>query len=346
MSVTKTVFGTDKISGKTVYEYTLENKNGMKAKIITFGAIIRELWVPDAQGNLADVVLGHDDLEPYYANPGYLGAAIGPNANRIGNASFTIDGVEYHVEVNEGENNLHSNNKEGYHVRVFDAEESENSLKLSLEDTDGQMGFPGNRKFEVIYTLTEDNALRMEYHASSDKNTVLNPTNHSYFNLAGQDAGSILDHELVLKASCYTPVVPGSIPTGEITPVKGTPMDFTEPKVIGKEIEADFEQIKLGGGYDHNWVIDDFDGQCKLAACVKDPKSGRTMQVFTTLPGIQFYAGNFLGDQNGKAGVMYHNRVGFALETQVFPDSINKENFPNAVFGPERRYSSTTIYKF
>ena len=346
MAITKKVFDTDKNTGKTVYEYTLENKNGMKAQILTFGAIIRRLWVPGEDGTLQDVVLGHDTLEPYYKNPGYLGAAIGPNANRIGNASFVIDGITYHVEENEGKNNLHSNDTEGYHCRMFEAEESENSLRLYLTDTDGQMGFPGNRTFEVIYTLTDANELRMDYHATSDKNTVLNPTNHSYFNLAGQDAGSIEDHELKLYASNYTPTLPGSIPTGEIATVKGTPMDFTESKRIGKEIGEDFEQLKLAGGYDHNWVIDDFDGQLKLVAEVKDPKTSRIMRVFTNLPGIQFYAGNFLGEQQGKDGAAYHDRVGLALETQVFPDSINKENFPNAVFGPDRMYASTTVYQF
>ncbi len=346
MGVTKKIFGTEKESGKAIYQYTIENGNGMRAEIINYGAILTELWVPDRSGKMADVVLGHDTLEPYYENPGFLGATVGPNANRIGNAKFVIDGVEYSVPVNENSNNLHSDKKQGYHMRVYEAEMGENSVRLYLTDEDGCMGFPGNKKFEVIYTLTEENELRLDYHATSDKNTVLNPTNHTYFNLKGQAGGSIEDHMLWLKASHYTPTDAGSIPTGEIAPVEGTPMDFTSPKRIGAEIGKDFEQLQLAGGYDHNWVLDDFDGQLQLVAEVSVYGTDRRLRVYTTLPGIQFYAGNFLGDQTGKIGVKYHDRVGFALETQYFPDSVNKENFPNAVFGPDRQYTSTTVYQF
>ena len=236
MSITKKVFGTDKKTKKAVYEYCIKNKNGMYAKILNYGGIIRELWVPDGNGKLADVVLGHDDLMPYYENAGFLGAAIGPSANRIGGGKFTIDGVEYQIPVNENENNLHSDKENGYHVRIFDVEEGVNSIRLFLQDEDGAMGFPGNKKLEIIYTVTEENGLRIDYHFISDRRTILNPTNHSYFNLRGQDGGSIEDHVLWLKASYYTPVAEGSIPTGEIASVKGTPMDFTEPKTIGQEI--------------------------------------------------------------------------------------------------------------
>lgn len=346
MSISKKVLGTDKRSGKAVYEYHIVNKNGMCAKVLNFGGIIRELWVPDKDGKLADVVLGHDTLEPYYENPGFLGAAVGPSANRIGGAKFEIDGETFEVPVNENENNLHSDNEKGYHVRVFDVEEGKNSIKLTLRDEDGLMGFPGNKKLEMIYTVTDENELRIDYHFISDKRTLLNPTNHSYFNLRGQDGGSIEDHVLWLNASHYTPVVAGSIPTGEIAPVKGTPMDFTEAKEIGQEIGEDFEQLKLGGGYDHNWVLNDVDGQLQLVAKVTAPGTSRVMKVYTTLPGIQFYAGNFLGDQNGKSGVKYHNRWGMALETQFFPDSIHQENFPDVVFGPDRQYVSSTVYQF
>ena len=346
MSLTKKVFGTDKKSGRAVYEYRIENKNGMCAKILNYGGIIRELWVPDQDGKTADVVLGHDNLEPYFENPGFLGAAVGPNANRIGGAKFTIDGVEYQIPVNENENNLHSDKENGYHVRVFNVEEGENSVKLSLQDEDGAMGFPGNKKLEMTYTLTEENGLRIDYHFISDRRTILNPTNHSYFNLRGQDGGSIEDHVLWLKASGYTPTAAGSIPTGEIAPVKGTPMDFTTAKMIGEEIGAEFEQLQIGGGYDHNWVLDDVDGQLRLVAKVTAPGTSRAMKVYTTLPGIQFYAGNFIGEQDGKSGVKYHNRCGLALETQFFPDSIHKDNFPDAVFGPDRQYTSSTVYRF
>lgn len=346
MSITKKVLGTDKKSGKAVYEYHIVNKNGMCAKVLNFGGIIRELWVPDKDGKLADVVLGHDTLEPYYENPGFLGAAVGPSANRIGGASFEIDGVTYKVPVNENENNLHSDNENGYHVRVFEVEEGKNSIKLMLQDEDGRMGFPGSKKLEMIYTVTDENEFRIDYHFVSDKRTVLNPTNHSYFNLRGQDGGSIEDHVLWLKASHYTPVAAGSIPTGEIAPVEGTPMDFTEAKKIGQEIGADFEQLKLGGGYDHNWVLNDVDGQLQLVAKVTAPGTSRVMKVYTTLPGIQFYAGNFLGEQDGKSGQKYHNRCGLALETQYFPDSIHKENFSDVIFGPDRQYVSGTVYQF
>ena len=346
MSITKKVFGTDKKTKKAVYEYCIKNKNGMYAKILNYGGIIRELWVPDGNGKLADVVLGHDDLMPYYENAGFLGAAIGPSANRIGGVKFTIDGVEYQIPVNENENNLHSDKENGYHVRIFDVEEGVNSIRLFLQDEDGAMGFPGNKKLEIIYTVTEENGLRIDYHFISDRRTILNPTNHSYFNLRGQDGGSIEDHVLWLKASYYTPVAEGSIPTGEIASVKGTPMDFTEPKTIGQEIGADFEQLKLGGGYDHNWVLDDVDGQLQLVAKVTAPGTGRVMKVYTTLPGLQFYAGNFLGDQDGKLGTKYHNRYGLALETQYFPDGIHKENFPDVMFGPDRQYVSSTVYQF
>ncbi len=346
MSIIKKVFGTDKKSRKAVYEYSIKNDKGMCAKILNYGGIIRELWVPDKNGKLADVVLGHDDLMPYYENEGFLGVAVGPSANRIGGAKFEIDGVEYQIPVNENENNLHSDKENGYHVRVFDVEEGKNSIKSWLQDEDGSMRFPGNKKLEITYTVTEENELRIDYHFTSDKRTVLNPTNHSYFNLRGQDGGSIEDHTLWLKASCYTPVAAGSIPTGEIAPVEGTPMDFTAPKVIGKEIGEDFEQLKIGGGYDHNWVLDHADGQLQLVAKVTAPGTSRVMKVYTSLPGIQFYAGNFLGEQEGKLGEKYHNRCGLALETQYFPDSIHKENFPDVVFGPDRQYISSTVYQF
>lgn len=346
MSVTKEIFGTDQKTGKAVYQYTLENKNGMKAKIINYGAVLTQLWVPDADGKLADVVLGHDTLEPYFENPGALGATVGPNANRVGNASFTIDGQTYRLPANEGKNNLHSDNTLGYHKRVYDVEEGEDSVTMSLFDEDGCMGFPGNKEFRITWSLNDQNELRLDYQASSDRKTILSPTNHSYFNLNGQGTGTIENHYLKLKASHYTPTVKGSIPTGEIAPVAGTPMDFTAAKQIGKEIDSDFEQLTMAGGYDQNWVLDDFDGQLQKVAEVTSPETSRVMDVYTTLPGIQFYAGNFLGEQQGKAGAKYHDRDGLALETQFFPDSANKANFPNVVFGPERKYVSSTIYAF
>jgi len=339
------VFGKTK-DGKTVTCYTLKNKNGMEVDVLNYGGIIVRISVPDAQGKYADVALGYDNMEQYIENPCFFGAAIGPNANRIGNATCVIDGKEVKLSVNDGVNNLHSHNELGYHARVFAVEEQANALRLTLEDEDGCMGFPGNKKIAITYTLTDNNELELHYEAESDANTILNLTNHSYFNLKGHGEGTIEDHTVYLKASHYTPCVPGSIPTGEIAPVKGTVMDFTSPKVVGKEIDADDAQLQMAGGYDHNWVLDDFDGQLQHVATVTAAGTTRVMKVYTTLPGIQFYAGNYISEQPGKEGKTYVRRGGLALETQLFPDSINKENFPNAVFGPERKYVSTTVYAF
>ena len=278
MAVEKSVFGKSP-DGQEVMLYTLKNSKGMQVSLTNLGAIIVKLMVPDKAGNVADVVLGFDKAEDYYKNPSFFGAVIGPSANRIGGASFEVDGVNYQLDVNDGPNNLHSHFDKGYHKLLWTAETTDNSVTFALEDSDGNMGFPGNKKVQVTYTLSEDNALTLHYHGSSDKKTVLNFTNHTYFNLDGHDSGSIEAHELQLNASCYTPVVEGAIPTGEIASVAGTPMDFTAPKVIGKEINEDFEQLKLTGGYDHNWVIDGWNGELKEFAVVKAPKSGREMKA-------------------------------------------------------------------
>lgn len=225
-------------------------------------------------------------------------------------------------------------------------EEKGNGIILSLTDEDGKLGFPGNKKIQVAYTVTEDNELKIKYTAESDRNTIINMTNHSYFNLAGQGSGNICNHILELKASAYTPVLPGSIPTGEIAQTAGTPFDFMKPKRIGDEIDADNEQIKIAGGYDHNWVLDGPEGKLREFAVVTEPVSGRVMRAYTDLPGVQFYAGNFITEQAGKEGAVYGARSGMCLETQYFPDTPNKPGFPSSVFGPDRKYESTTIYKF
>lgn len=341
----KTVFGTTK-EGREVYLYTLENQNGVKAEVTDYGAVLVNLIVPDKNGVLEDVTLGYDNLEAYYTNGSFFGATIAPNANRIANASFTIDGTGYHLDANDGVNNLHSHFELGTHKRVWDAEPGENSIRFTVVLKDGEMGFPGNKTCSITYTLTDDNALRLDYHASTDKKTVLNLTNHAYFNLAGHDGGLITDHVLWLHASHYTPVVEGAIPTGEIAPVAGTPLDFTKEKRIGDEIEADFEQLKLVSGYDHNFVIDDWKGELQLVAKVSEHTSGRTMEVYTDLPGIQFYAGNCIAETVGKGGAVYKKRDGFCLETDYFPNAVNEGRFPSAVYGPEKDYTSTTIYKF
>lgn len=345
MAVEKSVFGKSP-DGQEVMLYTLKNSKGMQVSLTNLGAIIVKLMVPDKAGNVADVVLGFDKAEDYYKNPSFFGAVIGPSANRIGGASFEVDGVNYQLDINDGPNNLHSHFDKGYHKLLWTAETTDNSVTFALEDSDGNMGFPGNKKVQVTYTLSEDNALTLHYHGSSDKKTVLNFTNHTYFNLDGHDSGSIEAHELQLNASCYTPVVEGAIPTGEIASVAGTPMDFTAPKVIGKEINEDFEQLKLTGGYDHNWVIDGWNGELKEFAVVKAPKSGRVMKAYTNLPGVQFYAGNCIVPQAGKGGVSYDKRFGLCLETQYYPDTVHQPSFPPCIFGEGKDYDSVTVYRF
>ena len=341
----KELFGKTK-SGIEIYRYWLENSKGMKAGIINYGAILVNLLVPDQNGNLADVVLGYDTLEPYLENGSLFGATIGPNANRIGKAAFTLNGQNYQLDVNDGENNLHSHKELGYHKRVWEASWEDGSIRLLLEDEDGSMGFPGAKKIQVIYSLTEDNELKIQYEAWSDKNTIINMTNHTYFNLAGHGNGKIYDHVLELKASAYTPVTESRIPTGEIAPVKGTGFDFLKAKRIGEEIDADDEQLKIAEGYDHNWVIDGESGTLREFAVVTEPVSGRCLKAYTDLPGVQFYAGNFIGRQMGKENAEYEVGSGFCLETQYFPDTANKPAFPSAVFGPDKKYKSTTIYQF
>lgn len=343
MAVTKRDFS---VEGQQATLYTLENSKGMKAEVTDFGAILVNLFVPDAKGNVDDVVLGYEDLTGYLKNGSFFGATIGPNANRIANAKFTIDGVEYQVDVNDGPNNLHSHIQDGYHKKLWTAEVGENSVTFTITDEDGYMGFPGNKKFSVTYTLDEENGLTLHYHAKSDKKTIMNPTNHTYFNLDGHKSGSIEGHSLMLKASCYTPVVKGAIPTGEIASVKGTPMDFTELKEIGKEINEKIEQLRLTMGYDHNWVVDDWNGELRHIATVVAPVSGRVMHTYSTLPGVQFYAGNCIGADTGKEGAAYGRRCGLCLETQFYPNAVNTPEFPSCVFGGDTEYDSVTVYRF
>lgn len=345
MSVKKELFG-KMPDGQEIYRYWIENAKGVRTGVINYGAIWVNQIVPNKNGEMQDVVLGFDTLEPYFENTSFLGATVGPNANRIAKASFTLDGKAYQLDVNDGENNLHSHMELGYHKRVWDAKEENDSVTFSLTDADGSMGFPGNKKVAVTYTLTEDNEVKIHYHAVSDKRTIINMTNHCYFNLAGHDQGKIYDHVLQLHASRYTPVLPRAIPTGELAPVAGTVFDFTLPKKIGKEIHADNEQLKLTQGYDHNWVIDNADGSLREIALVEESTSGRGMKVFSDLPGVQFYAGNCIADQTGKGGASYGERSGLCLETQYYPDTANKPEFPSAVFGPEREYDTTTVYQF
>lgn len=325
--------------------YTLANKNGMSVSLSDLGAALVKVLVPDKNGAVSDVVLGFDREEDYLDNPSFFGVVIGPSANRIAGAAFEIDGHICQLDSNDGGNNLHSHKAQGYHKRVWAAQAEGDSVTFTLED-EGSMGFPGSKRVSVVYTLTEENELKIHYHGTSDRKTILNLTNHTYFNLDGHDSGRMEDHELWLGASRYTPVLPGAIPTGELAPVAGTPMDFTTPKKVGKDIRDAFEQLELTGGYDHNWVIDDWDGSLRHIATVKAPISGRVMKAFTTLPGVQFYAGNFISEQKGKGGADYGPRMGLCLETQYFPDSIHHPQFPSCVFGESREYDSETVYRF
>ena len=345
MTVAKEKFGVTK-DGKAVTLYTLTNKNGMKAQVTDFGAILVNLYVPCADGSLLDVVLGFDNVSQYEVNGSYFGSTVGPSANRIGGARFTLDGVTYQLPVNDGANNLHSDADLGYHKLLWDAEVSGEEIIFTICDEDGYLGFPGNKTLSVAYALTDDNALTIHYHGTSDKRTIFNPTNHTYFNLNGHGNGNILEHAMQLHAASYTPVVAGAIPTGEIAYVEGTPMDFTKERIIGVDIDADFEQLNLTGGYDHNWVIDDWNGELKEFAVVKADKTGLTLYAYTTLPGVQFYAGNFITSQTGKGGVTYEKRDGFCLETQYYPNTINTPQFPPCVFGGDKDYESTTVYRF
>lgn len=346
--MSRKLFGKTK-NGEEVYVYEIANRNGMKAEILDYGANLKSLYVPDAKGNLEDVVLGYDTVAEYEDNSCFFGAVIAPSANRIGNAKFTIDGVEYNVDVNDGPNNLHSHFDLASHKQIWDAKESEDqtSVTLTLEIKDMEMGFPGNKKFTLVYTITDENEIKLIYTASSDKNTIINPTNHSYFNLSGHASGTtILDNVLTLNASNFTPVVKGAIPTGEIRKVEGSVFDFTKGRVIGDNIDDNEEQLLLTSGYDHNFVVDGYNGNLNQIATVYDPKSKRTMEVYSDLPGVQFYAGNCISEQTGKSGAKYGKRTGLCLETQYYPDTVNRPEFPSCIFGPGNDYVSVTSYKF
>jgi aldose 1-epimerase len=337
--------------GQAVELYCLTNRNGMQASIMTYGGIVVSLTAPDRDGRYADVVLGFDRLEDYLAGHPYFGALIGRYGNRIAKGRFTLDGTPYTLAVNDGENHLHGGIR-GFDKAVWQArgaiEKTGLEVALAYASADGEEGYPGNLAVKVVYTLTDSNELKIEYSATTDKPTPVNLTNHSYFNLAGQDSGDILGHELAIAADRFTPVDKGLIPSGELRPVAGTPFDFRQPTAIGARIEQADEQLQFGGGYDHNFVLNRRqEGALELAASVYEPKSGRLMEVFTTEPGIQFYSGNFLDGTNvGKGGKVYNRRNGLCLETQHFPDSPNKPAFPAVILRPGREYSTTTVYRF
>ena len=347
-AITKAPFGQTE-AGQPIELYTLKNASGMEAGIINLGGIVVSLKVPGRGGQIADVVLGFDKLADYEKPNPYFGAIVGRYGNRIAKGRFTLNGVEYKLAVNDGENSLHGG-IHGFNHAVWQAREvpgADPAVELTYVSKDLEEGYPGNLTVKVTYTLTAANELRIDYSAATDKDTVANVTNHSYFNLAGQGQGDILGDVLTIYASKFTPVDAGLIPTGELKSVAGTPFDFRQPTVIGARIDNDDEQLKRGKGYDHNWVVDGAPGTLRPAARVSDPGSGRVLEVLTTEPGVQFYTGNFLdGTSTGKSGKVYQRRYGFCLETQHFPDSPNHPDFPTTVVKASAQYKSTTVFRF
>lgn len=331
--------------GTQVEELTLRD-GGLTCKIITYGGAVRALTVPDRDGNPVDVALGFDTLEAYMAQDKYMGALVGRYANRIGGARFSLNGKEYPLAANDGPNSLHGGTL-GFDKRVWTVEGlTDNSVTLSLTSPDMQEGYPGTLEVRAAYALG-NGALRIDYWARSDKDTVCNLTNHTYFNLSGHGSGSVEGQYIRLDAARYTPAAPGSIPTGEIAPVEGTPMDLRRLQPIGEHIDDEFDQLKMAGGYDHNWVVDGWDGALRPFGTAWSPDTGIAMTASSTLPGVQFYAGNFLtGCPAGKGGAAYGSRHGFCLETQFFPDSPNKPGFPPCVLRAGEEYRSVTVYGF
>ncbi|MDZ7370378.1 MAG: galactose mutarotase [candidate division KSB1 bacterium] len=348
VSVQREPFGA--ANGKPVELFTLTNKSGMKVQITNYGGTIVSLWVPDKNGVLGDVVLGHDNLEGYLKASPYFGSTIGRYGNRIAQGRFTLDGVEYRLAQNNGANHLHGGVR-GFDKQIWEAKarrgKNKAAIELSRVSPDGEEGYPGELYARVTFTLTDDNALQIDYLAKTNKPTVCNLTNHSYFNLRDGGASTILDHLLQIDADYYLPVDAGLIPVGKPAPVEGTPFDFRTPTRIGERIDQQDEQLANGGGYDHNWVLNGENGVLRRVATLSDPVSGRVMEIYTTEPGLQFYSGNFLdGTIKGKNGVVYAHRSGLCLETQHFPDSPNRPDFPSVVLRPGQVYRSTTIYKF
>ncbi len=340
--------------GREAHLYTLQNAKGLRADITNYGGTVVSLFVPDRDGKLADVSLGFDDVAKYAAKSPYFGALIGRYGNRIAHGKFTLDGKTYQLPLNDHPGDikcsLHGGDK-GFDKVLWEARQTtidgNPALVLTYVAKDGEMGYPGNLTAEVTYTVTDKNELRIDYKATTDKATPVNLTNHTYFNLNGEGNGTILDHVLMIRAKKTTPVNAGLIPTGKLAKVKGTPFDFTKPTAIGARIDQQDEQLKFGGGYDHNWALDNQSGKLELAATLHEPKSGRFMEILTTEPGLQFYSGNFLdGTLTGRSGKTYPYRSGLCLETQHYPDSPNHPNFPNTILKPGETYRSTTIHRF
>jgi aldose 1-epimerase len=347
--IKKETFGTTP-EGKPVDLYILTNAHGLEVRVINLGGIITSLRVPDKNGKLDDIVLGFDNLDGYLENKPYFGAIIGRYANRIANGKFTLDGHEYTLAKNNGSNSLHGGLK-GFNKVIWQAEPFRNhqgmGVTLSYTSKDGEEGYPGNLRVKVTYTLTEKNELAIDYEATTDKATPVNLTQHTYFNLAGEGSGDVLAHELRLNADRFTPIDKNLIPTGEIRSVKGTPLDFTQPATIGARINDPYDQLVIAHGYDHNFVVTGKDDSLQFAARVREPKSGRVLEAYTTEPGIQLYSANFLdGSVIGKHGHAYKQREAFCLETQHFPDSPNHPDFPSTILRPGNTFHSRTVFKF
>lgn len=336
--------------GEQVDRYTLMNQNGTSASFLSLGGIWNAMVVPDKDKVPADVVLGHDTVEACLKNSGHLGEIVGRYANRIGGAQFELNGVTYKLTANKGAVCLHSG-PDFYRNRIWDAQvvekETENTVSFSLLSPDGDQGFPGNAKITVSYTLTSDNELKIEYYLISDRDTVANLTNHSYFNLAGHNSGSAVKQQVMINADFFTPVDDHAIPTGDLLPVAGTPLDFTGMKPIERDIDADDEQLRIGSGFDQNWVLNHKPGELGLAAKAYDEQSGRLMEVYTDQPGVQFYTANHLEQEfSGKGGTRYESRCAYCFETQNFPNAVNTPSFPSPIVREGREYRTTTIFKF
>ena len=338
-------FGTTK-DGKEALLYTLSNKNGMEISVTDYGAHLVSVLVPDKDGKKRDVVLGFDSVTGYETDGSHFGATIGRNGNRINGASFMLNGKKIQLTPNENGNNLHSG-PDGFEFMMWEAETKEQAVAFHHHSPDGEQGFPGNFDVTVTYTLTDDNAVEIHYEGISDQDTVANMTNHSYFNLGGHDSGNVYEQTMQLNATTYTPVIDSkSIPTGEIAPVVGTPMDFTQPKAIGKEIDADFEQLQMTGGYDHNFVLDKPEGAFDWMAKAYCEKTGIALEAYTDCPGVQFYAANFLDNEKGKNGAVYDKRHAFCLESQYCPNAVNDTHFAQPFLKAGEKYDTKTVYRF
>jgi aldose 1-epimerase len=349
MKITQKAFGKTS-KGEEATLYTISNNNGMKVSFTDYGANIVSIFVPDSKGNIADIALGFENIEGYEENGPGFGSFIGRHANRIGGARFELNSKVYELEKNDGQNNLHGGfigyNKFMYETEIYE-EEDITSIEFSRLSPHMEQGFPGNLDVTVTYSLTEANELVIEYHAVSDKDTIVNLTNHSYFNLAGHNAGSVLEHQIWIKANQFTPTTKDLIPTGELWDVTGTPMDFRKMKKIGQDINADYEPLIMAGGYDHNFVLDISGTEVEKVAELYEEKSGRRMEVFTDLPGMQLYTANMLTPvKNGKEGATYGKWAGVCFETQYFPNSCNIPTFPSCVLEAGKEFDSVTIYKF